>query len=222
MSRYLNPKINFSLDKAERIQRLLSKRIVAQDCFPRKIRYIAGVDASYLNEHSFGAVAVLKYPSMKLVEQATSSQRTLIPYIPTFLAFREMPVVVVAARKLKTRPDIFLVDGHGRAHPRRFGLACHFGLSMNTSTIGVAKSLLCGSVKDVRGIWRPIIDGEEVIGAEVFTKPSKKPVYVSVGHKISLETAIKIVLQCAKKYRVPEPIRQAHIIAEKVKRSAIN
>jgi len=222
ISRDLNSKINFSLDKAEKIQRLLSKRIIAQDYLPRKIRYVAGVDVSYSNKHSFGAVVVLEYPSMKLVEQETSSQRISIPYIPTFLAFREIPAAVAAARKIKTRPDIFLVDGHGRAHPRRFGLACHFGLSMKTPTIGVAKNILCGDVKDFRGIWRPIIDEGEVIGAEVFTKAGKKPVYVSVGHMISLETSIRVVLECAKKYRIPEPIRQAHIIAERVKRSAIN
>ena len=211
---------NFPFRRAEKIQRYLSNMIITYDRLPRRIRYVAGVDVSYSGDYSYGSVAVLKYPAMETIEQATSSQRTTIPYVPTFLAFRELPAAVAAARRLKTRPDIFIVDGHGRAHPRRFGLACHFGLALKAPTIGVAKNLLCGEVKDSRNCWRPIIDRGEVIGAAVFTKVSGKPIYVSVGHKISLETAIKVVLDCTKRYRIPEPVRQAHITAEEEKRRA--
>jgi len=212
--------IAFSFRRAEKIQRLLSSRIVTRDSLPRKIRYVAGVDVSYLNGHSYGAVAVLEYKTLSLIEQAVSLQKTIIPYVPTFLAFRELPAAVAAARNLKTRPDIFMVDGHGWAHPRRFGLACHFGLVLKAPTIGVAKNLLCGEVKGSRGRWRPIVDEGEVIGAAVFTRINGKPVYVSVGHKVSLETAVKIVLELAKGYRIPEPIRQAHIIAERAKQKS--
>jgi len=208
----------FPFKRAEKIQRLFSKMIITYDCIPNKIKYVAGIDVSYSGDHSYGSVVVLAYETMNLIEQRISSQRTVIPYIPTFLAFRELPAAVSAARKLKTRPDVFMVDGHGRAHPRRFGFACHFGLSVKAPTIGVAKNLLCGKVKSSKGCWKPIIDGREVIGAAVFTKTSRKPIFVSVGHKISLETAIRLVLECTKKHRIPEPIRQAHIAAERAKR----
>jgi len=211
-------KETFPFKKAEKIQKHLSSMIVTHDDLPCKIRYIAGVDVSYSDDRSYGAVAVLEYPTMNLIEKAVSSQRIVLPYVPTFLAFREIPAAVAAARKLKTRPDVFMVDGHGKAHPRRFGLACHFGYALKAPTIGVAKNLLCGRVKGSGDRWRPIVDGDEVIGAAVFTKTNGKPIYVSIGHKISLETAIRIVLDCTEKYRIPEPIRQAHIAAEMAKR----
>ena len=205
-------------DRFEPEDPLKTTRIITYDSLHRKIRYIAGIDVSYSGNRSYGAAVVLEYGTMNLVEQALSSQRISLPYIPTFLAFRELPAAVAAARKLRTKPDVFMVDGHGRAHPRRFGLACHFGLALKAPTIGVAKNLLCGEVRDSRGYWKPIINEDEVIGAAVFTKTNGKPVYVSIGHKISLETAIRIVLDTAKRYRIPEPIRRAHIAAAKAKR----
>ena len=211
-------KITFPFKRAEEIQRHLSKMIITRDCFPQGIRYIAGIDVAYSGDLSYGAAAVLEYKTMKLIEKKISSQRMILPYVPTFLAFRELPAAVAAARELKTKPDIFMVDGHGLAHPRRFGFACHFGLALKAPTIGVAKNLLCGEVKDSKGFWKPVIDEGEVIGAAVFTGMSSKPVYVSVGHKVSLETAVRIVLECARRYRIPEPIRLAHIAAEKAKR----
>jgi len=220
MSKSSTSKIVFSLKRAEKIQSLLSSKVIACDGLPRKIRYVAGIDASYLDGYSYGAAAVLEYKTMSLIEQAVSSRKTVLPYVPTFLAFRELPAAVAAARKLKTRPDVFMVDGHGWAHPRRFGFACHFGLVLKAPTIGVAKNLLCGEVKGSRGYWRPILDEGEIIGAEVFTRINGKPVYVSVGHKVSLETAIRIVLNCSKGYRIPEPIRQAHMIAERAKQKS--
>jgi len=214
-------KTSFPFKWAEEIQRRFSKMIITHDCLPYKIRSVAGVDVSYLGDYSYGGAVVLEYPTMKVIEQATSMRKTVIPYVPTFLAFRELPAAVDAAWKLKTRPDVFVVDGHGQAHPRRFGLACHFGLALNAPTIGVAKNILCGEVKSSEGCcWMPIVDGDEVIGAAVFTRPSGKPVYVSVGHKISLETAIKVILDCAKGYRIPEPLRQAHMLAEKAKQKS--
>jgi len=220
MSEPPNPKIFFTFQRAEKIQRILSSKVVLCDEVPHEIRYVAGVDVSYLDGHSYGAVAVLDYKTMSLIEEATSTQKTVLPYIPTFLAFRELPAAVAAARNLRTRPDVFMVDGHGRAHPRRFGFACHFGLALKAPTIGVAKNLLCGEVKGLGDRWRPIVDDGEIIGAAVFTKTNGKPVYVSVGHKVSLETAIRIVLNCTREYRIPEPIRQAHMIAERAKRKA--
>jgi deoxyribonuclease V len=222
MPRFSSPKTAFPLQRAEDIQRRLSTKVIARDCLPCKIRSVAGVDVSYSDGYSYGGVAVLEFPTMKLIKEVTCSCKTTIPYIPTFLAFRELPAAVAAARKLKTPPDIFIVNGHGRAHPRRFGLACHFGLALNTPTIGVAKSLLCGEVKDSQDWWRPVIDRGEVIGAEVSLKPAVRPIYVSIGHKISLETAIKIVHDCIRRFRIPEPIRLAHMAAERAKREAVH
>jgi deoxyribonuclease V len=212
---------SFPLQRAEKIQRHLSTKVIVYDCIPGKIKLVAGVDVAYSDGWSYGSVVVLEFPTMKMIEEATWSCRAIIPYVPTFLAFRELPAAVAAARKLETKPDVFLVDGHGRAHPRRFGLACHFGLALDAPTIGVAKNILCGEVKSSHDWWRPIIDRGEVIGAEASFISGTKPIYVSVGHKVSLMTAIKIVRDCVRGFKVPEPIRLAHISAERAKRDAM-
>jgi deoxyribonuclease V len=127
-----------------------------------------------------------------------------------------MPVLLAAVAKLDALPDVFMCDGHGLAHPRRFGIACHWGLSMERPTIGCAKSRLCGHHADPgpeRGATAPLIDGDEVIGAVVRTRTNVKPVYVSVGHLVNLEDAVRLVLACAPRYRLPEPLRLAHAMA---------
>jgi len=205
------------LKRAEKIQRYLSKAVITYDSLPEEIKYIAGIDVAYSAGRAYGAAAVLEYKTMKIIEEKTYSLNMTIPYIPTFLFLRELPPAIAVARMLRVKPDVFMIEGHGRAHPRRFGLACHFGLILNVPTIGVAKSLLCGRVRSIEGSLKPIIDGEEIIGAAVLTRKNSKPIYVSVGHKVSLETAVKIVLECSR-YRIPEPIRHAHLSAEKAKK----
>jgi deoxyribonuclease V len=210
---------SFSLEKAKKMQVLLSERVICRDCLPSPVRYVAGVDVAYTDKFSIGAVAVFDYDSMKLMERETSRQATRVPYIPTFLSFREIPPTVSAIKKLRTEPDVFLVDGHGLAHPRRLGFASHLGLVLDAPTVGVAKNILCGEVKEGgNGRWKPIIYEDEIVGGAVFTRPDLKPMYVSVGHKVSLETAIGIVLRCARKYKFPEPLREAHKTAEKRKK----
>lgn len=211
--------IKFSLEKARKAQTLLSERVIRQDCLPKPIKYVAGVDVAYTERYSFGAVAVFDYRSMRLVEREMSQQRTRVPYISTFLSFRELPPVVLATRKLKTEPDVFLVDGHGIAHPRRLGFASHLGLVLDTPTIGVAKNILCGEVEDDGNeAWKPVAHEGEIIGGAVFSRPDVKPIYVSIGYKVSLQTAIRIVLNCTREYRIPEPLREAHSTAERMKR----
>jgi len=205
------------LKRAEKIQRYLSKAVITYDSLPEEIKYIAGIDVAYSAGRAYGAAAVLEYKTMRIIEEKTYSLNMTIPYIPTFLFLRELPPAIAVARMLRVKPDVFMIEGHGRAHPRRFGLACHFGLILNVPTIGVAKSLLCGKVRSIEDSLKPIIDGEEIIGAAVLTRKNSKPIYVSVGHKVSLETAVKIVLKCSR-YRIPEPIRYAHLIAEKAKK----
>ena len=147
--------------------------------------------------------------------------RTRFPYVPGLLSFREAPAALAALGQLKTSPDILLCDGHGLAHPRRFGLACHLGLLSGLPSIGVAKSLLTGEhapPAQERGAWTPLLDGGEVIGAALRTRPGAKPVYVSIGHRISLESALQVVLRCTGRYRLPETTRQAHRLASNLER----
>lgn len=210
---------NFSVEKAHETQIRLSRRIIFEDKLPKKIRYVAGVDVAYVKDLSIGAVAVLDYDTLGLLECRTAVCETRFPYIPTLLSFREVPPAVLSIKKLRTQPDVFLVDGHGFAHPYHCGFASHLGLILGKPTIGVAKSRLFGEEENVYG--EPVAflkhDGE-VVGAVVVTKNGCKPVYVSVGHMVSLETAVKIVRHCAVRSRVPEPILKAHEAATAEKR----
>ena len=181
-------------------------------------RLIAGVDISVNREQGVasGAIVVLNYPELRLVETKVVSGKLDFPYVPGLLSFREAPLTLAACERLSVTPDLILVDGQGIAHPRRFGLASHLGLLLDTPTIGCAKSLLCGSHEepgDELGSCAEIMDRGEVIGAAVRTKPGSKPVYVSIGHKIDLETAMYWVVKLCRGYRLPEPARLAHLAA---------
>ncbi|MCI0577396.1 MAG: deoxyribonuclease V, partial [Chloroflexi bacterium] len=145
---------------------------------------------------------------------------TTFPYIPGLLSFRETPAVLEALAQLTIRPDLLLCDGQGLAHPRRLGIACHLGLLSDIPSIGVAKSLLVGRhepLADERGRWQPLRDRGEVVGAVLRTRAGVAPIYVSIGHRISLETALKYVMRCTPKYRLPETTRQAHRLASVLK-----
>lgn len=209
----------FSVKKAHAMQRRLSRLVVCEDTLPKRITCVAGVDVAYTRLHSVGAVAVLDYDTLSVVEFKTAKVKTRFPYIPTLLSFREIPPALAAIKKLKTKPDVFLIDGQGRAHQYRLGFASHLGLLLDKPTIGVAKSLLCGKVGNFnQNGWASIVDKGEVVGVAV-VNDGKKPIYVSLGHKVSLERAIDIVKHCTRNYRIPEPIRAAHKIAnEKSKR----
>ena len=201
------------------MQLRLSKQVVHEDTLPETINYVAGVDVAYTKGLSVGAVVVLDFASLSPVEAQIVHLKTRFPYIPTLLSFREIPPAYSAIKKLQTQPDVFLVDGQGFAHPYRLGFATHLGLAIDRPTIGVAKSLLCGKVEPVGGHgWAPLMDGGEIIGAEVVTKAGTKPIYVSVGHRVSLRRAIDVVRSCTRTYRIPEPIRRAHILANEEKR----
>jgi deoxyribonuclease V len=159
----------------------------------------------------------LAYPELALVDENVATQTVTFPYIPGLLSFREAPVCLAAVEGLETKPDLVLVDGQGRAHPRRFGIACHVGYELGIPTIGVAKSILVGrhgELGEERGSTAPLIDRNEVIGMAVRTKPGTKPVYVSVGNLITLEEAVDWVLRTTGRYRLPEPSRLAHKLAQ--------
>jgi len=211
----------FSVKKAHAMQLRLSKLVIREDMLPKNVQYVAGADVAYTHSLSIGAAVVLDYNSLSVVESRKARVKTRFPYIPTLLSFREVLPTLAAIRKLKTQPDVFLVDGQGIAHPYRLGFASHLGLVIDKPTIGVAKSLLCGEVGALNEEgWAPIIDKSEVIGAAV-SREHEKPIYVSVGHKVSLQRAIETVKHCTRVHRIPEPIRVAHIKAEEEKRKLI-
>ena len=206
-----------SLSQALDIQAQLAAR-VSKTSEVDTPRFIAGADISAGRTQGIatGAVVVVRYPEMKPVEVKIVKQKLALPYIPGLLSFREAPLILAACEKLAVTPDLILVDGQGMAHPRRMGLASHLGLFLNMPTIGCAKSRLCGSHEEPGiepGSYAELVDNGEVIGAALRTRLNVKPVYVSIGHKVDLGTAIYWVLECCRGYRIPEPARLAHLAA---------
>lgn len=209
---------DLSSREAIALQKRLAGRISLQEDLPPLLKTVAGVDVSYQRhgELFFAAVVVLCLPDLTVVEQVTACRRTTFPYVPGLLSFRELPVVLEAFRCLQQIPDAVLVDGQGIAHPRRLGLASHLGLWLDLPTVGCAKSRLCGEhgiVGGQRGDRVPLLlDGDE-IGAVLTTRSGVKPLYISPGHKISVQSAVQLSLQCGGRYRLPEPTRLAHHLA---------
>jgi deoxyribonuclease V len=213
-----------SPSEAIRIQRDLRAQVVDHDAEPADFRTIAGMDVSY-DKHSpwlFAAIVVLRLPGFQQAETVGVRADAKFPYVPGLLSFRESPAGLEAWERLRTRPDCLICDGHGYAHPRRFGFACHFGLLVDLPTIGFAKSVLIGSFKapgSPRGSRTDLEDAGEVIGAALRTREAAEPVFVSVGHRISLEKAAETILACSAGYRIPEPIRQAHALVNRLRQT---
>lgn len=199
---------------AIRLQSELAAQIITDQPLPLDtIRLVGGVDVSVKNDISRAAVVVLRYPQLDVIEVATAERPTTFPYIPGLLSFREGAVILDAMRKLATTPDVFVFDGQGVAHPRRIGIASHIGLFLDAPTVGCAKTRLTGvhaTLSTARGSWQPLVDRGETIGAVLRTRANVKPVYVSVGHRATLDTARELVLRCTTRYRLPEPTRAAH------------
>ena len=188
-------------------------------------RFIAGLDAAFSRDdrRCLAAVVVWDMRAQTVVEQHLAVRPLTFLYVPGLLSFREGPAVLGALRKLRTVPDVLIYDGHGFAHPRRFGIACHVGVILNRPTIGCAKSRLIGTYREPgsrRGAVAPLIDGGEVIGSVLRTQDGIKPVFVSVGHLLDLRDAERIVLDCALRYRLPEPTRRADQLVGAAKRAA--
>jgi len=208
---------NFSVSKAHKTQLSLSRKIITEDRLPKKIKHVAGVDVAYVDEVALAAVAVLDYESLELLEWQTATCQVKFPYIPTLLSFREIPPSIACIKKLKLQPDVLLADAQGVAHPYGCGFASHLGLALGKPTVGVAKSRLVGERTQI-GKQVFLVQKNQTIGAVVTTKAGVKPVYVSVGHLLSLGTAVKIAIHCVRNSRIPEPILQAHKIASEEKR----
>jgi deoxyribonuclease V len=206
------------VEAAIAIQNDLRNRVITIDQLPESIQYVAGVDLGFLENGkiSRAAVAILSFPHLQVIETTTAHRPTSFPYIPGFLSFREIPAILDALEKVKTIPNIILCDGQGIAHPRRLGIASHLGVILDLPTIGVAKSLLIGNheeLSETKGNWQPLMHHGETIGAVLRTRTGVKPVYISIGHKISLLTAVDLVLKCTTKYRLPETTRFADRLA---------
>jgi deoxyribonuclease V len=206
-----------SLAQAREIQSNLARQVATEEEVITP-SFVAGIDISAPNAQGIarGAVVVLRYPELNIVEVGVAEGKITFPYIPGLLSFRESPLILAACQRLDSLPDLVLIDGQGIAHPRRFGLASHVGLFLNLPTIGCAKSILCGrhgAVGEEVGSHAELLDRGERIGAALRTKFGVKPIYVSVGHKIDLASALRWVINCCRGYRLPEPTRLAHLAA---------
>ena len=190
-----------------------------------KIRSVAGADIALEQSTGFAAVIVHSFPELEELERASSAGELKFPYVPGLLAFRELPLLLETFSKLRRMPDLILADGHGWAHPRRAGMACHLGLVLDTPTIGCAKSLLVGNYAmpdAARGSTSPLSEGRERIGTVLRTRDGVRPVFVSCGHRVSLATAVRLILQCCDGYRIPKPQRQADLWVKQLKRSTVS
>jgi deoxyribonuclease V len=210
---------NISEMEAIEIQQELARKVIKEDSFDH-IRYVAGVDVAYskTNDNLIAAVVILEPYTLKLVESVVIEETVQFPYIPGLFSFRELPPIIKAFEKIKTIPQLIICDGQGLAHPRRFGLACHLGILYDIPTIGCGKTKLLGNYEEPeqhRGAQSPLIDNCEIIGSVLRTQKNINPIFVSIGHRISLATACHWMLKLSPKYRLPETTRQADQIVKK-------
>jgi len=204
-----------SFEEARAVQENLRARVVTTDDLGA-VRTVAGVDTGYEGDVVRAAVVVLAFPSLEPIDYAVGRRPAPFPYVPGYLSFREVPAVLAAFEALKTKPDLLLCDGQGIAHPRRLGIASHVGVLLDLPSIGCAKSRLCGrskAVPDERGAHVPLTDRGEHIGVVLRTRPGTKPLYISPGHRVSIETAVRYVMACTTRYRLPETTRAADKLA---------
>jgi deoxyribonuclease V len=200
-------------EEAIRIQKQLADEVCATP-LGTSVETIAGIDVSIRGDTAQAAIAVLQLPDLTLVDSALHQCDVPFPYVPGLLSFREMPAILPALKELAVRPDVLMTDSQGLAHPRRFGLACHLGVLLDYPALGVAKSRLTGEptsdLGSEKGSRVPLVDDGEPVGALLRTRTNVNPVYVSIGHRITLDDAVRITLACSPRYKIPEPTRQAH------------
>jgi deoxyribonuclease V len=186
-------------------------------------KFIAGVDAAFLENKVIGVASIFKYPELTHVEDSFTVTDILFPYVPGFLSFREGPAIIEALKGLKIGPDIILFDGQGIAHPKGMGIAAHIGVILDMPAIGCAKSRLVGEYKDPgikRGMWSFLKYNNRTVGAVLRTKDNVRPLFVSPGNKIDLRDSIEVVLRCIRKYRIPEPLRRADSLSKKIRKKS--
>jgi deoxyribonuclease V len=205
---------NVTPKRAIAIQKMLADRVRIEP-LAVPVRLVAGADVTYATakEACIAGIVVWDIERREVIETVVARRRSEFPYVPGLLSFREVPVVLAAVRRLKNTPDVFMLDAQGFAHPRRFGLACHFGVCVDRPSIGCAKSRLCGDHEGPasrRGARAPLMLDGEAIGTVLRTRDGVKCVYVSIGHRVTLDDAVRVVLACSGGYRLPEPTRLAH------------
>ncbi|MGD1102847.1 MAG: deoxyribonuclease V [Terriglobia bacterium] len=199
--------------EAVRLQQTWRERVETQDRYG-PLHYVAGADLAFDPETNlaFAGVIVYRLPGLEEVERRMARRKLRFPYVPGLLSFRESPVLLAAFARLRVSPDVILIDGHGRAHPRRFGIACHLGVLLDRPTIGCAKSILVGEAAEPgaqAGSTTSLIDKGEKVGVVLRTRDQVRPIYVTIGHRVSLESAVRIVTRCLDGFRIPKPTREA-------------
>ncbi|KIA91610.1 endonuclease V [Flavobacterium sp. JRM] len=202
------------------LQNNLRDKVIKQDQLPEIIKYIAGVDVAYNDgsDKMIGAIVVLNAQTHEVIEQAFHEMEITFPYVPGLFSFREIPPLIEAFKKLTIKPDLIVCDAQGIAHPKGVGMATHLGIELDIPTIGCAKKRLVGSYDKTllgqkRGDTQELIYNNVLVGKTLRTQDNTNPMYVSIGHKISLETAINWVLKLTPDYRLPETTRQAdHLV----------
>ncbi|HSL92925.1 MAG TPA: deoxyribonuclease V [Candidatus Limnocylindrales bacterium] len=217
------PAFATTVQEARKVQERLCKAVRQVPLPADRIRLVGAADVTYIGEKDIvaAAVVVTDVATGRVVEERTAIRRTAFPYVPGFLTFREGPAVVAAWKKLSRKPDVVLFDGHGIAHPRRLGIASHIGVLLDRPSVGVAKKRLVGEYSGPgprRGDWSPLTHEGEIVGAVVRTRDAVKPVFVSVGHRVDLPSAISLVLRLCSRYRLPDPARRAHQVTREIRR----
>lgn len=214
---------NLSPHEAVALQQQLRSQVRVEPFDATACELVAGADISF-NQNSdtvYAGFVVLRLPSLEVVERVGVKTVSPFPYVPGLLSFREIPPLLEAWQLLQTRPEAVICDGQGLAHPRRFGLACHLGLILDLPSVGCAKTRFIGNAEppgNEAGNWSSLRDHDEEIGAVLRTRPNVTPVYVSVGHRCNLPSAIDLVQRCVGKTRLPETTRQAHLFVNQLRR----
>lgn len=214
--------------EAMRLQAELAPRVVREGAPDAGgLRIVAGCDVAFdrAHERGVGAIAALAWPSLDVVEEVTVEAPVHFPYVPGLLSFRETPVLLAAFQRLGVRPGLLMIDGHGYAHPRRFGFACHIGLLLDIPTIGIAKSRLVGAsgpLRPERGARADLVDAGEVIGTLLRTRQGVRPIFVSIGHRVSLAAAERLALEATRGYRLPEPARLADALSKRARQRMLD
>ncbi|MDJ0656293.1 MAG: deoxyribonuclease V [Xanthomonadales bacterium] len=211
----ISPSVNTA--EARAIQQQLRTRVRLEPC-PSPVTRVAGVDVGFEQAGAVtrAAVVVLSYPDLQPLAAAVARRPTEFPYVPGLLSFRELPALLDAMGRLEVTPDVVLCDGQGIAHPRRFGIACHLGVTLDLPAVGVAKSRLVGTHEtppDEKGGQAVLLDGDEQIGVVLRTRTGVKPLYISPGHRVTMADSVRLVLGCTHRYRLPETTRCAHSLA---------
>lgn len=206
-------------EELRKIQKEIAKKIILKDVLPKSITTIAGFDLAFLDEKAFCAGVILDYKTMDIIEMKIIKTDLSFPYVPTFLTFREGSPIMEVYRKLETKPDVIMINGQGIAHPLSCGIASHVGVLLDVPSIGVAQSKLCGDYKQPKkvGDYSPLIYKNKTIGYVFKSKKNCKPIFISPGHKVSLDTSLEIIKFCTGDHKLPEPIFFAHSLANKIK-----